>query len=279
MYIYIIKRLIYQFVFIFYLEFFSSFMSIESYIILLVTFMVFIVVAFKLIKHSNLKKNKKIAHSNNFKDTIQYVTIEHTNRLTNAFVRINTLYSDIIRDLAIQDILLLQNNKKKLKKLNKHVESLKDEIFEFLQGKQLENDTVYKFYILTVENLEDMTDMMNKILDVSKKHIQKKQKKLTFNQIRELKAIDKQSGLLFSKIDFTFSENKFDRFEELTYNAKEISNNLTQMLEAHINKINSINNNPKNFRLYTKLLKKSNELFGLLIQILSRYKEVYKQDN
>ena len=239
-----------------------------------------IIIVFGLYRVKRQKKQLKYSErplvNIHNKNSIETITVEHSEHISSAFVRINLLYSNIIRDLAIQDYVLLQKNKKKLNTLNMEVEGLKDDIFIYLQTKE-DNSEVKQFYILTLENLEDMVLAMTEILKISRVHINKNHKKLTFNQIRDLKSLDAKISSLFNKIEVAFKENSFDTFDLLASDAKEILNRMTLMLENHINKINSINNNPKNFKLYTKLIKKSSDLFGLLIEILNRYKDVYKQ--
>lgn len=205
-------------------------------------------------------------------EIIQNITALQSNLISSTFIRINALYSNIIRDLAVQDYQLLQKNEKKLKTLNADIEILRNAIFKEIIANS-DDKKVNSFYVLTIENMEDMVLTLSQILKISKSHIYKNRKKLTFNQIKDLKIIDEKSSHLLHQIEINFSEQNLQNFEARCEECDNLLILMNDMLSKHIERIKSTDYNPKNFKLYTKFLRKSINLIKQLNDILVRLKE------
>lgn len=203
---------------------------------------------------------------------IKGITSIESNLVTSTFIRINALYSHIIKDLAMQDYALLKKNQKRLKKLEYDLNELRETVFHDIIT-STEDKKITQFYVLTIENMEDMVRTLDQILELSKSHIYKNRKTLTFNQIKDLKAIDAKTSRILAHLELNLNEQNFTEFDIQSKESEDLLRTMEQMLSQHIDRIRSTDYNPKNFKLYTKLLRESISLITQLNKILYRFKE------
>lgn len=205
-------------------------------------------------------------------EIMENMTSIDSNLVSNTFIRINSLYSHIIKDLAKQDYALLDKNKKRLTTLERDVNNLREAIFHNIIT-TTEDKEVTQFYILTIENMEDMVSTLAQILKISKSHINKNRKTLTFNQIKDLQIIDIKTSRILENLELNLREQNLNTFERRCKESEDLLELMEDMLSRHIDRIRSTDYNPKNFKLYTKFLRKSISLITQLNKILYRFKE------
>lgn len=209
----------------------------------------------------------------NSNEIIENITSLDSNLVSSTFIRINSLYSHIIKDLAKQDYALLHKNKKRLSKLEQDISDLREAIFHNIITTTNDKD-VTQFYVLTIENMEDMVSTLGQILKISKSHINKNRKTLTFNQVKDLQIIDSRTSRILIDLEMNLNEQDLNEFERRCKESEDLLELMEDMLRRHIDRIRSTDYNPKNFKLYTKFLRKSISLITQLNKILYRFKEV-----
>lgn len=205
-------------------------------------------------------------------EILESMTSLDSNLIASTFLRINSLYSHIIKDLAKQDYTLLHKNEKRLNKLEHDVNDLRDAIFHNILT-TTEDKEVTEFYVLTIENMEDMVSTLAQILKISKSHINKNRKTLTFNQVKDLQTIDAKTSSILQHLELNLNEQNLKEFERRSTESEALLNLMEDMLSRHIDRIRSSDYNPKNFKLYTKFLRNSISLITQLNKILYRFKD------
>ena len=121
-------------------------------------------------------------------------------------MRTNELYTRVIDGVALQNHADLKACRKKLKQLEKEVDSLRGNVYFFI--KNLDETTVgaSKFYVLTLGFLQDIIKSTLFITQNSYTHVDNNHKKLKFNQIRDLKLIDNKLQSFLDEIGTIFLE-------------------------------------------------------------------------
>ena len=131
--------------------------------------------------------------------SVQGVIQESAKNIAKVVKRTNRIYSNAIVGLARQDLTLLNKSKKQVVKLSDEVDDLRDNIFFFIKNLDETSIEASGFYINILGYLTDMAQSLEYISKVCHKHINNNHKKLKFNQIRELKEIDKITFYIFPR--------------------------------------------------------------------------------
>ncbi|MDK2772595.1 MAG: inorganic phosphate transporter, partial [Flavobacterium sp.] len=88
--------------------------------------------------------------------TIKEVISESSVQIARVINKTNSLYSDVVDNLGLQDLNKLKENRKKLKKLEKSVDDLKVNLFYFIRNLDDSSVEGSEFYILILGYLQDM---------------------------------------------------------------------------------------------------------------------------
>lgn len=208
------------------------------------------------------------------KENLKEKTLKHSENIAQTIKEIITLYINNLHYLATQDYRKLKNNKNKISNLKALIEGLKENEIRLLHKKDDDYLITQKFFILNFENLEDVLETTNSIITSSKDHTKNYHKKLTFNQIRNLKHIanflqKNQEGFN----EFSSSEN----IEKFLERSAKLNVEIKKFIEDYFQKENSsFLSGTKNFKLYIKLLRKSKELNTSINNLLIRHQDYYK---
>lgn len=205
--------------------------------------------------------------------TIQGVASESSTQIASVLTRVNDLYTIVIDAIALQDITQLKTSKKKLKKLEKEVDNLRGNVYFFI--KKLDDTSVgaSKFYVITLGFLQDMIKAVNFIAQNSYGHVDNNHKKLKFNQIRDLKLIDKKLQILFDKIIALFSEGDYSRIEEILEDKDELISSVDKLIQKQIIRIRTTETSAKNSKLYFSILFETDDLIKSTIGLLELFKD------
>ena len=109
--------------------------------------------------HSKKSKEKEEDETQLNKEdivTIQEIISESSSQIARVIKKTNGLYSDVVDNLGLQDLAKLKENKKKLKKLEKEVDELKNNVYYFIKNLDETSVEASKFYILILGYLQDM---------------------------------------------------------------------------------------------------------------------------
>ncbi|MDR5589402.1 inorganic phosphate transporter [Christiangramia sp. SM2212] len=221
------------------------------------------------------KTNKKFKKSDII--TINEITSETSENISNVIGGINKMYSRTVDQLGYYDLSKLKKNYKRIEKLESEVDELKDNIFYFI--KSLDEDSVEasKFYILTLDYLQDMVQSIGFITRNSYNHVHNNHKNLKFNQIRDLKKVDDKMQILFDEITETFDNHEFGNIDNLLSEKQELMNYVSDLIQKQIERIRTSESSPKNTKLYFGILLETKDLIGSTMSLLQLFQEFYNE--
>ncbi|SDS15661.1 inorganic phosphate transporter [Gramella sp. MAR_2010_147] len=231
------------------------------------------------ILHSRKAKEEKTKKRFNKSDivTINEITSETSENISNVIGGINKMYSKTVDQLGYYDLGKLKKNYKKIEKLESEVDELKDNIFYFI--KSLDEDSVEasKFYILTLDYLQDMVQSIGFITRNSYNHVHNNHKNLKFNQIRDLKKVDDKMQILFDEITETFDNHEFGNINNLLNEKQELMDYVSDLIQKQIQRIRTSESSPKNTKLYFGILLETKDLIGSTMNLLQLFQEFYNE--
>uniref|UniRef100_UPI0030CA13D2 inorganic phosphate transporter n=1 Tax=uncultured Flavobacterium sp. TaxID=165435 RepID=UPI0030CA13D2 len=184
-------------------------------------FALMIVVAILMYKsaknHSIKTKEKEEETLLNREDivTIQEIISESSSQIAKVIRKTNSLYSNIIDNLSLQDLAKLKENKNKLKKLENEVDGLKNNVYYFIKNLDETSLEASKFYIMILGYLQDMVQSIGYITNNSYLHLNNNHKSLKFNQVRDLKSIDIKLKDLFERLELIFVNEDFTSLDSI----------------------------------------------------------------
>lgn len=217
----------------------------------------------KTIDEDSLKKAES--------SSIQGVILESANNMANVVKRTNRIYSNAVVGLAKQDLDLLKKSKKQVVKLSSEVDDLRDNIFYFIKNLDESSIGASDFYINILGYLQDMTQSLEYITNVSYKHINNNHKKLKFSQIKELKEIDDKLEVLFEDIRGAFKSETFEQIGAILDERVEVYKLVKDKIKKQVARTRTEESSPKNTTLYISLLLETKDLIKSTMSLLEEY--------
>jgi phosphate/sulfate permease len=242
-------------------------------------FFAFMIVVAIFFYRSNQLHKKKIKEQEetkfNTEDivTIQEIISESSSQIAKVIKKTNSLYSDVVDNLGLQDLAKLKENKKKLKKLEKEVDDLKNNVYYFIKNLDETSVEASKFYIMILGYLQDMVQSIGFITNNSYSHINNNHKSLKFNQVRDLKSIDNELKSLFERLESSFTKEDFSELDEILKEKNNLLDAISLLIQKQIDRIRTTENSPKNSKLYFGLLLETNDLVKATMNLLELFKE------
>ncbi|MGY5849037.1 anion permease [Salegentibacter sp. F14] len=225
--------------------------------------------------HSKKTREKESRKRYNRTDiiTINEITAESSENISSVIGGVNKMYTKTVDNLGYHDLGKLKKNSKAIKKLESEVDELKGNIFYFI--KSLDEDSVEasKFYILILDNLQDMVQSIGFITRNSYNHVNNNHKNLKFNQVRDLKKVDEKMQVLFDDIKETFDNHEFGNIEEILAEKQQLLDYVSELIQKQINRIRTSETSPKNTKLYFGLLLETKDLISSTMSLLQLFQE------
>lgn len=222
------------------------------------------------------KEEKKMQH----KERAELISIngiieESSDHIANAASRINKLYSNVIANLATENLNKLKKNDKNVGKLNQEIDELKDGVFYFI--KSLEEDSVEasKFYIMTLGYLQDIAQSIGFITRASYRHVNNNHKALKKGQIKDLLSVDKELADLLEEVNQVFANRSFDQLDTIIKEKQELLKDVGASIDKQVARIREEETSPKNTTLYFSILLETQDLVSALMNLLELYQEFY----
>jgi len=209
--------------------------------------------------------------------TINEITSETSENISNVIGGINKMYSKTVDQLGYYDLSKLKKNYKKIEKLESEVDELKDNIFYFIKSLDEGSVEASKFYILTLDYLQDMVQSIGFITRNSYNHVHNNHKNLKFNQIRDLKKVDDKMQILFDEITETFDNHEFGNINNLLNEKQELMDYVSDLIQKQIERIRTSESSPKNTKLYFGILLETKDLIGSTMNLLQLFQEFYNE--
>lgn len=247
--------------------------------VFILTAIVIFLMVYSAISHSKKMKLEKEKKQFNRKDilTISEITNETSQNISSVIDGINKRYGKVIDHLGYQDLGKLKKDTKKLSKLEEEVEELKDNIFYFIKSLEEKSVAAGEFYILILDHLQNMVQSIAYITRTSYKHVHNNHKNLKFNQIRDLKAVDREMEVLLKDIKETFDNQSFGNIDKIIFEEERLLEKVSSLIQKQINRIRTSETSPKNTKLYFGLLLESKDLVTSTIQLLQLFKAYYEE--
>ncbi len=250
----------------------------------IVIVLLLILVGFLLIRsylsHFRKTKEKKAKRYIEREDlmTINEVVNESSEHIAEVVKRVNKSFSNVVKYLASQDLNKLSKTEKHVRKLNKEVNELKDDVFYFIKSLDESSVKASRFYMLVLGYLQDVTQSIEYISTSSFNHVNNYHKNLNEPQIADLFIIKDKLKVLFNQIENNFNEKQYDDLVVIIKIKQEIFNHISNSIDKQITRIRTEESSPKNSTLYFGILLETKDLISTLMNLLKLYKELYVED-
>ena len=207
--------------------------------------------------------------------TINGVIEESADHISSVANRVNKLYTNVVDDLAKHDLNKLRKTDKHVGKLNDEIDSLKDGVFYFIKSLDETSVQASRFYIMVLGYLQDVAQSISYISRASYKHVNNNHKNLKKGQLNDLKQIDEELSALLLKVADVFEKRTFDNLGDILIEKQELFTNVTASIEKQVARIRTDETSPKNTTLYFSLLLETKDLISGLMNLLNTYEEFY----
>jgi phosphate/sulfate permease len=207
--------------------------------------------------------------------TINGVIEESADHISEVINRVNKLYTNVVNDLANHDLNKLRKTDKHVEKLNDEIDDLKDGVFYFI--KSLDETSVQgsRFYIMVLGYLQDVAQSISYISRASYKHVNNNHKNLKKGQIKDLKTIDNELSSLLTKEAAIFENRHLDDLNALLVEKNQLLKSVSLSIEKQVARIRTDETSPKNTTLYFSVLLETKDLISALMSLLQTYEEFY----
>ncbi|QOD60125.1 inorganic phosphate transporter [Polaribacter haliotis] len=214
--------------------------------------------------------------------TINGVIEESADHISGVITRVNKLYTNVVNDLANHDLNKLRKTDKHVNKLNDEIDGLKDGVFYFIKSLDETSVQASRFYIMVLGYLQDVAQSISYISRASYKHVNNNHKNLKKGQIKDLKGIDIQLSTLLVKEAAIFENRDLDDLNALIIEKNELLTSVSASIEKQVARIRTDETSPKNTTLYFSVLLETKDLITALMSLLQTYEEFHlstKQNN
>ncbi|MBS9774851.1 MAG: inorganic phosphate transporter [Tenacibaculum sp.] len=189
--------------------------------------------------------------------------------------RVNKLYSHVVIDLSKDNLNKLKKTNKHVKKLNEEIDSLKDDVFYFI--KSLDDNSVKAsgFYVIILGHLQDVAQSISYISKISFKHVNNNHKNLKKSQVADLNFINDKLTEILDNVTQAFKTKDFSTLTILLNEKRTLLEDVNKSIEKQITRIRSEETSPKNTTLYFSILLETKDLIRALIELLTKYNEFH----
>ncbi len=246
--------------------------GIIAVIALLILAILLLLRSFVVHRKAEQEKNKKRKFDRTDLITINEMITESSDNIASVIQRINTIYSNVINGLGLQDLKKIKKSRKLLKKLDNEVDDLKGDIFYFVKSLDDASVVSSRFYILILDYLQDMVQSIGFFVKNGYNHVNNNHKKLKFNQIKDLKGINEKLNKLFNKIKKDFDNGSFDNIEGIIGEKQELLDYVSSLIQKQIERIRSTETSPKNTKLYFTSLLETQDLIIATMNLLELFR-------
>ena len=207
--------------------------------------------------------------------TISEVIGETSDHISEVVRRVNKLYSNVVNDLSTHDLNKLKKTEKHVNKLNDEVSSLKDEAFYFIKSLDDTSVEASRFYILVLGYLQDISQSISYISKASYKHVNNNHKNLKKSQIEDLKNIDIDLKEMLHDIEKTFETRSFENLNGILSKRQDLFDHVSRSIEKQIKRIRTEESSAKNTTLYFGNLLETKDLISAIMNLVELYQEFY----
>ncbi len=251
----------------------------EIYATLTLVIFVFVILVKTGINHSKKIKTELNNKRYNRIDiiTINDITSETSQNITKIIGGLNTRYVELVNSLGYHDHVRLKKILKQFPDLENEIVDLKGNVFYYI--KSLENNTVEasKFYLLTIDYLQDMVRCMSFMINSSSNYVSNNHRNLKFNQIRDLKRISNDLNEFFIHLNEVFDKNEFGEIKILLFKKNELLDLVSELIKKQIERIRTTDMSQQNTDLYFGILLETKDMIIAGINLLNLFYDYHKE--
>jgi len=207
--------------------------------------------------------------------TINGVIEESSDHISEVAARVNKLYTNVVNDLANHDLNKLRKTDKHVGKLNDEIDNLKEGVFYFIKSLDETSVQASRFYIMVLGYLQDVAQSISYISRASYRHVNNNHKNLKKGQLKDLKEIDNQLSSLMQKVSSVFQNRTFDDLDSILIQKQALLNDVSASIEKQVARIRTDETSPKNTTLYFSVLLETKDLIKALMSLLEIYEEFH----
>ena len=207
--------------------------------------------------------------------TINGVIEESADHISEVAARVNKLYTNVVNDLANHDLNKLRKTDKHVGKLNDEIDDLKDGVFYFIKSLDETSVQASRFYIMVLGYLQDVAQSISYISRASYKHVNNNHKNLKKPQLKDLKEIDSELTVLLNKVSDVFANRTFDDLDFVLTQKQALLNDVSTSIEKQVARIRTDETSPKNTTLYFSVLLETKDLIAALMSLLQTYEDFH----
>jgi phosphate/sulfate permease len=207
--------------------------------------------------------------------TINGVIEESADHISGVASRISKLYTNVVNDLANHDLNKLRKTDKHVGKLNDEIDELKDNVFYFIKSLDDTSVQASRFYIMVLGELQDAAQSISYISRASFKHVNNNHKNLKKGQLKDLKEINNQLNDILNTVSNVFKTRDFDDLNSLLIEKNNLLKNVSESVEKQVARIRTDETSAKNTTLYFSILLETKDLISALINLLQTYEEFH----
>jgi Na+/phosphate symporter len=198
---------------------------------------------------------------------------ETSDHISEVIRRVNKLYSSVVNDLSTHNLNKLKKTDKHVGKLNNEVDNLKDEAFYFIKSLVETSVEASRFYILVLGYLQDISQSISYISKSSYKHVHNNHKNLKSGQISDLRAIDDNLEKMLTDIEKIFNTRNFEKLVQVLSEKQHLFGHVSTSIEKQMNRIRTEESSAKNTTLYFGILLETKDLISAIMNLLELYQE------
>lgn len=211
--------------------------------------------------------------------TINEVINESSNHIAEVINRVNKLHANVVKDLANHDLNKLKKTDKHVKKLKDEISTLKDDVFYFIKSIDESSVEASRFYIMVLGYLQDIAQSIEYISTSAYKHVNNNHKHLKKSQVKDLQEINDELQKLFTQLGKDFADKNFQNLPTMIEAKQDLFTHVSKSLDNQIARIRTEESSPKNTTLYFGILLETKDLMSALMSLLQLYNDFHIMSN
>ena len=204
--------------------------------------------------------------------TVQGIIDESADNISNAMGRVAKSYGSMIDGLANMDEDELNDNRKRVDKLDGEVEDLRNHLFYFIKNLDETSVRGSNFYITILAYLTDMAQSLEYLAKKSYKHVNNNHKALHPDQLHELRTIGSDVNVVVSQVKALFEARDFDGLGAVLEAQEAMLARISDVIDAQISRTRTEESSPRNTTLFFNLALETKDLIKALMSLVEEYR-------
>ncbi len=204
--------------------------------------------------------------------TVQGIIDESADNISNAMGRVAKSYGSMIDGLANMDEVKLNDNRKRVDKLDGEVEDLRNHLFYFIKNLDETSVRGSNFYITILAYLTDMAQSLEYLAKKSYKHVNNNHKALHPDQLHELRTIGSDVNVVVLQVKALFESRDFDGLGTVLEAQEAVLARISDVIDAQISRTRTEESSPRNTTLFFNLALETKDLVKALMSLVEEYR-------